>query len=86
VSKQTKRTAVIVDAIEIALGQLGKLGDSPEVEQLRNRALSCVRSVQDWAQSPPTSEHREAMMQQVLFLHTSVTKLGARQGGSRARE
>jgi hypothetical protein len=75
----TKRMSLVLDAIEIALGQLAKLPDSPEVEELRTKALVYERDAKHWSEKAPTSEQREAMMKKVLALHILVTKL-AREG------
>ena len=71
----TKRMSLVLDAVQIALGQLAKLPNSPEVEDLRTKALAYEKEAKHWSEKPPTSEQREAMMKKVLALHVAVTKL-----------
>jgi hypothetical protein len=69
-----------MDAIQIALDQLAKMPDSPEVEALRSKAAACAEDARGWAQVRPTAEHKEAMMKDVLALQIAVTKLGTDRG------
>jgi hypothetical protein len=71
----TKRSALILDAIQVALGELAKVSDCEEKRELETRARACESIVRGWKNAPPSSDEREATMQTVLSLHVSVTRL-----------
>jgi hypothetical protein len=72
--------SLVMDAIQIALDQLAKMPDSPEVEALRSKGAAYAADAKAWAQVRPTAEHKEAMMKNVLALQIAVTKLGTERG------
>jgi hypothetical protein len=71
----SKRSALILDAINIALADLAKVPDCDEKRDLEARARTCETIVKKWKKTPPPPEEREATMQVVLSLHVAVTKL-----------
>jgi hypothetical protein len=81
----SNRTAVILDAIEIAVHELAKLPDSPESSALRTKALAFEETAKAWPHAPPTQEKRGAMMQSVLALHVEVMKLVRAQAKDKPR-
>jgi hypothetical protein len=71
----SKRTSLVLDAIDLALAQLAKMPDSVEVRAWRVKAVAYEADAKDWSLAPPTAEQREAMMKKILGLHVAVTKL-----------
>lgn len=71
----SKRTALVSDAIRQALASLAILPNSEEALTLRERCLACQAVANEWSQTPPTPEEREAMMRKVIALHVAITKL-----------
>lgn len=49
--------------------------DAPEVQELRAKALACVREANESKAHPPTIEYDEALMKKVLDLHLEVRRL-----------
>jgi len=72
-----KIASFVLDSIDIVLQSLAVLEESPEVTELRGRAIDCRTKVLQWTMRPPTTEEREKMMQTVLGLHIAVAKLKA---------
>lgn len=68
--------SLVMDAIQIAVDQLAKMPNSPEVEALRSKASAYADDARGWPHARPTAEHKEAMMKNVLALQIAVTKLG----------
>jgi hypothetical protein len=71
----SRRLALIQDAIEIVLRHLSTLPSSPDVEDLRLKAESCLQQAQRWPHSKPAPEERETLMKRVLAIHVAVAKL-----------
>jgi hypothetical protein len=71
----SKRSLLILDAIQIALADLAKVPDCDEKRDLETRLNACGALVGKWKTVPPTPDEREATMQVVLTLHVAVTKL-----------
>jgi hypothetical protein len=71
-----KRKVVIVNAVNVILKRLGKLVDSAEVRELREKALACLHEAEAWKHIPPTIEQRDGLMKTVLDLHVRARKLG----------
>lgn len=71
----SKRSALIIDAIQVALTELAKVPDCDAKRDLESRARACENIVMGWKTVPPSPDEREATMQSVLSLHVAVTKL-----------
>lgn len=74
----SKRTALALDAVRLALASLRVMPDSKEARALREACVSWERVVKDWEHSAPTAEDRERAMKRLVALHVAVTKLRRR--------
>ena len=49
----SKRSTLILDAIQVALTELGKVADCDEKRDLETRARTCEKIVMGWQAMPP---------------------------------
>jgi hypothetical protein len=74
-SRPSKRTSVLLEAIELAKKPLAHVAEGTERAELLREAEECARIVHLWAAEAPTGEQRDAMMQRVLRMHLTVARL-----------
>jgi acyl-CoA reductase-like NAD-dependent aldehyde dehydrogenase len=77
---ETKRTSVVLSALQVTLRHLSEIPDSPEADALKRAVADCEREAREWRTTSPTAQQREALMKRVLALHLSVAKLGREAG------
>jgi hypothetical protein len=71
----TKRTSVVLNALQVTFKNIDAMPVSPEVDALRLRALACEAEAKRWPTSMPSAMQREAMMQRVLQIHIALAKI-----------
>lgn len=74
----SKRTALVIDAIRLAVDSLAVLPDSEDARELRASCCALRSAVEAWNVAPPSAEEREQTMRKVVALHVAVTKLRRR--------
>lgn len=77
----SRRLTLVRDAIDVVLRRLAALPSTPDVDELRARAMECVHEADGWKAAAPTAEERERLMKRVLGLHTAVAKLERQAAG-----
>jgi hypothetical protein len=70
-----RSTTVVTESINVILRNLGELPESPEVRELRGKAIGYMNEATLWKNSKPSVEKREALMKEVLAFHVAVNKL-----------
>jgi hypothetical protein len=70
-----KRSKAIVDAVDVILRRLAKLPDGAEAQELREKALACLRIARTWEGLAPTPAQREGVAKTVLALHTRARRM-----------
>ncbi|MBX3227055.1 MAG: hypothetical protein KIT84_36035 [Labilithrix sp.] len=70
-----RRFPAITKAIRTASEQLAKMPPSTEVETLRSDVRSIEAEVDGWTVTPPEAPQREGMMQRILAIHLTITRL-----------
>jgi hypothetical protein len=71
----TKRTSVVLSALQVTLRILADMPECAETDVLRKRIADCESETKLWKSTSPTSAEREAVMKRVLWIHTAVAKL-----------
>jgi hypothetical protein len=74
--------AVVREAGEVLLRQLGLMPLSDTTEQLQVWVEGCMQEAERWKASPPTARERDVLMKRLLALQVAVTTL-EREGRAR---
>jgi hypothetical protein len=74
--------SIVNDAIDAVVRCLSGLPPSSDVDELRGRAEECLRVLDGWKVSAPTTEERNKLLNRVLRLHVEVAKLEWKKPGS----
>jgi hypothetical protein len=74
-SPATEWPSLVRDSLAVVLRRLSTLPLTPETEQLGLEVSDCLQQAKGWELSPPSVEHREALMKRVLAIHTAVARL-----------
>jgi hypothetical protein len=72
---------MVGESLKAAIELLGRLEETPQVRELRSRALGYVTTVSTWETKRPTHDGLSAMIAQVEALHASIEAL--RKSGAR---
>jgi hypothetical protein len=70
----SRRSALLMDAIDVVERRLMALSPSQEVDELRERVVIYREQVHEWQQAKPSAEQRDKLMKLVLALHVAVAK------------
>jgi hypothetical protein len=72
---QSKRLALLLDALEAVVEALSHVPESDERQRLRGEAKACERRVRFWQLEAPSDEEREVVTKRVLGLHMATARL-----------
>src|SRR5579872_4489536 len=81
-TRAQSRDALIDDAIAAAVDLLRDLPEGPATRELRSRAESYRRTVDQWGAVRPTQAQRDALRELVLEMHGRVTAMHRARGGA----
>jgi hypothetical protein len=74
-SKSSTRFSIVQQALADAIERLGDLPLTPQVRDLRAKALSFDRAIRSWKTHPPSEATRSTLTKQVIELTVEVMQL-----------